>query len=239
MAKEPDNLGRANEELSRLTGGLAHEIKNPLSTIKVNLKLISENLDKNDPKLAGAFRKIGVIQKETDRLEHILGDFLRYIGKTELQPVIADVNEVVGDMVDFYTPQAQIHSITMRFGPFKDKLICRVDIVMLKQVLLNLFINAQQAMPAGGELIIRTYRKNDDAIIEVGDTGTGIASEMRDRIFDVFYSSKTSGSGLGLAIAKKIISGHKGSISVNSEVGKGTLFTISLPLSKLQGVNDK
>jgi signal transduction histidine kinase len=226
------------EELNRLIGGLAHEIRNPLSTIKINLKLISEELDKNDTKLARPLRKIAIVQKETDRLEHILDDFLRFAGKTELQPVITDLNEMVSDLVDFYMPQALSHSITMRFGPAKDRLMCRVDIVMFKQVLLNLFINAQQAMPAGGELIIKTYKKSNDAIIEVGDTGTGIEPERIGKIFEPYVSYKPAGSGLGLSTAKKIIAQHDGSISVSSEIGKGTLFTISLPLYKEQDLND-
>ena len=222
----------AIEELSRLTGGLAHEIKNPLSTVKINLKLISEDLDKNDAKLSRPLRKIAVVQKETDRLEQILDDFLRYAGRTELQPVTTDINELVSDMVDFYMPQAQSNSITMRFGTSKDKLMCRVDVVMFKQVLLNLFINAQQAMLTGGELIIRTYRKKNDAVIEIGDTGTGIQPDRIDKIFEAYYSSKPSGSGLGLATARKIIDQHDGTISVSSEMGKGTLFAICLPLLK-------
>jgi signal transduction histidine kinase len=227
---ESDSPGKAFEELGMLTGGLAHEIRNPLSTIKINLKLIGEDLDKNDPMLARPLRKIGIVQKETDRLERILDDFLRYAGKMELGAVTADINELVGDMVDFYMPQAQSRSITMRFGPSKERIMCRVDITMFKQVLLNLFINAQQAMPTGGELIIRTYKKENDAVIEVGDTGTGIEPDRLERIFDAYYSSKPSGSGLGLATAKKIILQHGGTIAVSSEIGKGTLFTIRLPL---------
>jgi two-component system, NtrC family, sensor histidine kinase HydH len=229
---EPENSCKAIEELSRLTGGLAHEIKNPLSTIKINLKLISEDLDKTDPKLARPLRKLAIVQKETDRIERILEDFLRYAGRTELQPATTDINELVGDMVDFYMPQAQSHSITLRLGLSKERLMSRVDIVMFKQVLLNLFINAQQAMPMGGELIIRTYKKGNDGVVEIGDTGTGIEPERLEKIFEAYYSSKPSGSGLGLPIAKKIISQHDGTIGVSSEMGKGTLFTIRLPLIK-------
>jgi signal transduction histidine kinase len=232
LKKDQGSHSEAIEELSRLTGGLAHEIKNPLSTIKINLKLISEDLDKTDQKLARPLRKLAVVQKETERIERILDDFLRYAGRTELQPVTADVNELVGDMVDFYMPQAQSHSITMRFGPCKERLMCRVDTVMFKQVLLNLFINAQQAMADGGELIIRTHKKKSEAVIEIGDTGTGIEPECQEKIFDVYYSSKPSGSGLGLPIAQKIIIQHGGSIAVSSEIGRGTLFTIHLPLIK-------
>jgi signal transduction histidine kinase len=231
LEKQKSNLhSEAFEELSKLTGGLAHEIRNPLSTIKINLKLISEDLDKNDPRHVRTLRKIAVVQKETDRLEKILDDFLRYTGRTELQPITVDANELVSDMVDFYMPQAQQHSITIRFGPSRERLFCRLDSVMFKQVLLNLFINAQQAMPAGGELIIRTYKKRNDAVIEIGDTGVGIAPEHIEKIFDAYYSSKPGGSGLGLPTAKKVILQHNGTITVSSEVGRGTLFSIHLPL---------
>jgi len=228
------------EELSRLTGELAHELKNPLSTIKINLKLVSEDLaDSNNVpsdaqsnhRLARAVRKIAVIQKELDRLEQILDGFLKYIGKVKLQPADVDVNELVGDMVDFYSPQCYSRSITVRVALYNKPLVCKVDADMLKQIILNLFINAQQAIDAGGELIIKTAAQNQSAIIQISDTGRGIAPEKLAKIFDAFYSSRPQGVGLGLATVKKIIEAHKGSINVDSEPGKGTQFTIKLPLS--------
>jgi len=227
------------EELSKLTGELAHEIKNPLSTIKINLKLASEELkgpqsiqstEQSGQRIERALRKIAVIQKETDRLGQILEGFLRYIDRTELQLASVDINEIISDMADFYTSQAQSHSITIRQGLYEKPLICKVDAGMLKQVLLNLFINAQQAMSDGGELLIRTSRQKDQAIIQVSDTGSGIEPDKLSHIFDVYYSSRPHGSGLGLPTAKKIVEAHKGTITVDSEAGKGTLFTIQLPL---------
>jgi signal transduction histidine kinase len=246
MVLKPDKTQKQNEhlrqleELSKLTGALAHEIKNPLSTIKVNLKLVSEDLEgagvtgagleKGDQRLARAVRKIAVIQKEMGRLEQILEGFLRYIGKTELQPASVDINSLVGDMVDFYSPQALSHSITIRQGLYNKPLVCRVDADMLKQVILNLFINAQKAMSSGGELMIRTDRQNDHAVIQISDTGSGIASDRLSKIFDIYYSSRPEGSGLGLPTAKKIVEAHGGTINVASELGKGTSFTIRLPV---------
>jgi signal transduction histidine kinase len=220
------------EELSRITGGLAHEIKNPLSIIKVNLKLISEELASRDANPARAARKIDVVRKETDRLEQILEDFLRYIRKTELHPVSADINQLVTDMADFYSPQAASHSITLRVALDSGQLICKVDADSLKQVLLNLFINAQQAMPDGGELMIRTQKNDAKAVIIVSDTGRGIESENLDRIFDAYYSTKPGGSGLGLSTSRKIIEAHNGSIRVDSVPQKGSSFTIQLPLEE-------
>ena len=227
------------EELGKLTGELAHEIKNPLSTIKINLELIGEDLEdsgrfgpvgQDEKRLARALRKIGVVQKETDRLEQILDGFLRYFDKTELQLANVDINELVSDMVDFYSPQGYSHSITIRQGLYGEPLVCKIDADMLKQAILNLFINAQQAMSDSGELIVRTYRRDENAIIEISDTGSGIAPDKLPNIFDVYYSSRPKGSGLGLPTTKKIVEAHKGTISVNSEPGKGTSFTISLPV---------
>jgi two-component system, NtrC family, sensor histidine kinase HydH len=222
------------EELSRLTGELAHEIRNPLSTIKVNLKLVREQLEQSEAARNGdvsrAVRKLGIVQEEADRLDAILTGFLRYIGKPELQAVRLDLNQVVADMVDFYLPQAYNGGVTLRRGLAKDPLLCRADAAMLKQALLNLFINAQQAMPQGGDLIVRTDRQPARAVIEVSDTGCGIPEAALGRIFEPYRSSKPRGTGLGLATVRKIIEAHGGTISVASEQGKGTSFTIRLPL---------
>ena len=133
-------------------------------------------------------------------------------------------------MIDFYSPQAYSRSVTIRQGLHPEPLVCRVDADMLKQVVLNLFINAQQAMSNGGELMIRTDRRDQDAVIQISDTGHGIAPERLPQIFDAYRSSRPRGSGMGLPTAKKIIDAHKGTITVNSEPGKGTSFTIRLPL---------
>lgn len=240
---DADKPRRQLEELGKLTGGLAHEIKNPLSTVKLNLKLVSEDLEAMTAggpppadsanaarTLQRATRKIAVLQRETDRLEQILGSFLRYIDRTELKPENVDVNQLINDMVDFYSPQADSHSIVIRQMLCDKPLICRLDADMLKQVILNLFINAQQAMPTGGELIINTDRKNGRALIRISDTGAGIAPDRLPHLFDAYYSTRPSGSGLGLPTAKKIVDAHGGDITVESELGKGTTFTIILPV---------
>jgi two-component system, NtrC family, sensor histidine kinase HydH len=243
-AKIPkNNNGHLIEELGKLTGELAHEIKNPLSTIKVNLNLVTEDLqdlintepgktgiEKDSRSFARALRKITVIQKETDRLEQILSGFLRYVEKPEPQLANTDINELIIDMIDFYSPQAHSHSITIRQGLYNEPIICKVDTDMLKQVILNLFINAQQAMTKGGELMIRTDLQKKEAVIQINDTGSGIAPEKLPLIFKTYYSSRPQGSGLGLPTAKKIIEAHNGTIHVDSEPEKGTSFTIKLPV---------
>jgi len=231
------------EELSKLTGGLAHEIKNPLSTVKINLKLVGEDLEdfgrtdsadsgssRNTEKLSRALRKLAVIEKETDRLEQILDGFLHYVGRPDLQLTTVDINELVSDMIDFYSPQARTHAVTIHQGLHKEPLICKLDADMLKQVLLNLFINAQQAMSGGGELMVRTDRQGQKAVLEISDTGSGIPADKVEHIFDAYYTSRPQGSGLGLPTAKKIIEAHDGTITVNSELNKGTAFIVRLPM---------
>ena len=240
IQKNTDSHLKQFEELGKLTGAIAHEIKNPLSTIKVNLKLVSEELEDSDSdaepttkqarKPLRALRKIAVIQKETERLEQLLDGFLRYIDKTKLQLASIDINELIGDMIDFYSSQAQSHSITIHQGLYNEPLVCKIDADMLKQVILNLFINAQQSMSNGGELMIRTNQQKKHAVIRISDTGCGIAPDKLSKVFDAFYSSRPQGSGLGLPTAKKIIEAHNGTITVESELGKGTSFTIELPL---------
>ncbi len=233
-AARPEPPDHELEELARLAGELAHEIRNPLSTLKVNLQLVMEDLAavkdaRESENIRRATRKLEVIRKETDRLEQILDGFLRYVARPELEPMTVDLNELVGDMIDFYGPQAISHGIAVGPRLCAGKLMCRLDPDMLKQVLLNLFINAQQAMPNGGELAIRTDRSGGDAVIEVVDTGNGIPEDRIGHIFDAYYSTRPDGSGLGLSTARKIILAHGGRIDVQSEAGNGATFTIRLP----------
>ena len=145
------------EQLAKLTGELAHEVKNPLSTVKINLALIAEELDSvvsDNPSLSRAKRKLSVVRQETHRVEQILESFLKYVKHSELDLSRTDINELVADMVDFYSAQASSHSITMRQSLCDEPLQADGDAAMIKQVLLNLFLNAQQAMDGGGELMI-------------------------------------------------------------------------------------
>jgi two-component system sensor histidine kinase HydH len=220
------------EDLGRLLGVIAHEIKNPLSTIKVNLKLIDEELQSSpDQQVARARRKLSVIDKETTRLEQILDGFLRYADRSKPKLADIDLNSLIDDMFDFYLPQAAAHCVTMRQCLSKEPLICPIDAGMLKQAILNLFINSIQAIGASGELIVQTSRDGKFAKIQIRDTGKGIPAERLEHIFEPYQSSRPDGAGLGLATVKKIIDAHNAAIAVISEPGKGTAFTISIPLS--------
>ena len=219
-------------ELGQLTGGLAHEIKNPLSTINMNLKLLTEDLLHHDDELHSRWlRRLEAVQHETQRLHTILDDFLRYAGKHELQLQDDDLRRVVEDLTDFFTPQAEAAHVIMRTSLGDDAVTCRIDSNLIKQALLNLMINAVDAMGEGGELIINVSSRRGRGTIEVIDTGASIDPMALPHVFNVYYSTKTGGSGLGLPTTRRIVREHGGTIRVDSELGKGTRFTIALPLA--------
>jgi signal transduction histidine kinase len=218
-------------ELGTLTGGLAHEIRNPLSTVQLNLQLLREDLDPDDPAHARVIRRLETVQKETSRLRDIVDDFLRYAGKIELNKQPADVNNLLEDLVDFLTPQAQVQRVQLRLKRADGALVVPLDERHIKQTILNFMINALQAMPeGGGEVILSARREDGRAVIEVTDTGRGIEPAALPQIFDAYYSKKKGGTGLGLAIAKRLVEEHGGRVGVSSELGKGSVFRVELPL---------
>ena len=218
-------------ELSQIVAGLAHEIKNPLSTINLNLKLLGEDLSRyNDAEHQRLARRLQRVQDETHRVRQTLDDFLRYAGKYELHKTRTDLKEIVRDLHDFFLPQADTCGVILRNTVPSEPVYCCIDVNLIKQALLNLMINASQEMPNGGELLIRLSSEDQQAVIEVIDTGHGIEPGKLDAIFQPYWSSKSDGSGLGLPTARRIIREHGGSLKVESEVGKGTRFLLRLPL---------
>jgi signal transduction histidine kinase len=217
-------------EMGTLTSGLAHEIKNPLSTISLNLQLLEEDLDPRDPNQQRVIRRLHTVQREAGRLRETLDEFLRFAGKIELDRRPTDVNALLEELADFFAPQAQLQRVQLRLGKSPGApLIANLDQRLIKQVVLNLMINAVQAMPRGGELILSATRADDSIHIDVIDTGTGIPPDAMANIFKAYYSTKKGGTGLGLAIAQRVAAEHGGGVTVRSEMGKGTDFTLSLP----------
>jgi len=216
-------------ELGTLTGGLAHEIKNPLSTIQLNLQLLQEDILPENPAYSRVINRLKISERETGRLREILDDFLRYAGKIELQRAKVELNRMCEDLVDFFLPQAQLGRIQLRLKRPAAELWIMADERLLKQAVLNLILNAVQAMPGGGELILSVNEADDEAVIDVIDTGSGIEPEAISRIFDAYYSTKKSGTGLGLAMTRRIAEEHGGRVTVTSAVGKGSIFALHLP----------
>lgn len=220
-------------ELTQLIGGLAHEIKNPLSTISLNLKLLGEDLGRyRDDEHRRLLRRLDRVQGEAERLRLILDDFLRYAGKYELHLKRVNLRELLGELRDFFLPQAEACGVVLRVSKPPGPLWSNLDANLIKQAVLNLMINATQAMSAGGELMVNLTSQAGQARLEVIDTGAGIAPEAMDSIFRAYWSSKPDGSGLGLATARRIAREHGGDLTAESEPGKGTRFLLELPLAE-------
>ena len=227
---------RQNErlaELGTLTGGLAHEIKNPLSTIQLNLQLLLEDIGPDDP-LHGRFaNRIATVQREGSRLKEILDDFLRFAGKIELKPHPVELSSLLDELVDFMAPQAQLQHVQLRLKKGDAPVYAAADPRLLKQAILNLVLNGLQAMgDRGGELILCASYTDHECRIDVMDTGKGMSPETREKIFQAYFSLRKGGTGLGLAMAKRIVDEHGGRITVCSEEGKGSVFSVYLPLAQ-------
>jgi signal transduction histidine kinase len=242
MRREMERLGRLNQlaEMGKLAAGLAHELKNPLSTVKLNLQLMEEDL----AKLPGAERsllRLGTLKKEAERLRQTLDDFLRFAGRIELRTELVSINSVVEELIDFILPQAHDARVRVLTALAPGQPRCRLDVNLFKQALLNLLLNAIQAMAqpgrgeeagggGGGELLVRTLKSEDSVILYVSDTGIGIPPENLPHVFDAYFTTKKGGTGLGLPTTRRIIEEHNGHISVQSEPGRGTSFRVDLPL---------
>jgi signal transduction histidine kinase len=217
-------------ELGTLTGGLAHEIKNPLSTVQLNLQLLREDLSRENPAYSRLVSRLETITKETSRLREILDDFLRYAGRIELDRKPTELNQLLDELVDFFSPQAQLQRVQLRLRRSAQPVTANVDPKLIKQAVLNLMLNGMQAMPNGGEMILAASNGDGRTVIDVIDTGAGISPEAQAKIFQAYYSTKKGGTGLGLAMAKRITEEHGGTLSVTSEPGRGSDFSLRLPV---------
>ena len=218
-------------EIARLAGALAHEIKNPLSTIRLNMELLAEDFrDSDSPRDRRALKRADLVQRECQRLQDLLDNFLSFakIRRLKLEP--SDLNAQITQVLDFFRPKARESQIEVVDYLSSDLPTVLLDRENFHGALLNLVLNAQQAMPKGGQLVVRTYVTADGVALDLIDTGCGMDEDTRAHVFEAFFSTKQSGSGLGLPTARKIIEAHGGRIRLQSEVGRGTQFTISLPV---------
>lgn len=245
-AERSEHEARRLAQLGAMTGGLAHEIKNPLSTIGLNAQLIAEAIDElpiEEAERNRLSRRIDALRREAERLRDILEDFLRLAGSIQLDASRTDLNALVEELADFYAPQAASAGVRMRVELSDPPTVAWADAKHLKQAVLNLMLNAVQVMAGQRdeanaaqppELILRTESSTEDglpmAALHVIDTGPGIAKEKIEQIFSPYYSMRSGGAGLGLAITRRIVSEHGGRIEVHSEVGKGSDFAIILPV---------
>jgi two-component system sensor histidine kinase HydH len=218
-------------ELAELAGGFVHDLKNHLSTLHLNLQLLAEDFQEpQSQRERRALERILRLQNECQRLVDVSNDFLRFARVRDLELVSANLAEVVEELIDFFGPMARAANIEIKSYIPTDLPLVALNRDMFKQALLNLLLNAQQAMPTGGEITLLARAEPQGVLFEVIDTGRGMSPEVLAQAFRPFYSTHSGGSGLGLPTTRKIIEAHGGSIDVQSEVGKGTKFTIRLPV---------
>jgi len=228
--------------LVRLADGLAHEIKNPLSTMSINLALLQEDWERagtsrgpgepiRTPREERSLKRIKTLQREVDRLEHILEDFLHYARGGVVNRRPEDLGRIVRELVEFVEPEDERAGIRHHVDLPIGLPLVLVDEARVKQAVLNLLVNARQAMPSGGELLVRLRRVGTKVELSITDTGLGMSSEKLARCFEEYWSDKPGGTGLGLSTARRIVEEHDGTISVVSEEGRGSSFSILLPLA--------
>ncbi|HQR06124.1 MAG TPA: ATP-binding protein [Gemmatales bacterium] len=224
----------AYSELAQLTGRLIHDIKNHVSTLGLNLQLLAEDLNEPEtPKERRSHQRVLKLQHETNRLAELSNDFLRFIQQKELSKTPTKINDIIDDLVDFYGPSARKANVEIKTFLPGDLPSIELDVEPFKQGLLNLMLNAVQAMPQGGTISIQAEMDHaatpPKLLLSLIDTGIGMTPEVQQQIFKPFFSLRPGGSGLGLPTLKKCIEAHGGTIAVQSEKGKGTKFIISLP----------
>ena len=224
------------EEQGALVGtiasGIAHEIRNPLSTLRMNLQLLREDwADPITEREQKGLKRIDVLLRETARLENVVSDFVHFASGHALRLQKTDLNDLAGELLDFLAPQAERARVRLHRDFARPLPSVDADPNLLRQALLNLLVNAQQVMPSGGDLTVRTAENGRFVRLSVRDTGPGIPPEHREKIFNLYFSTKPGGTGLGLPMVKKIVEEHGGEMEVESVPGQGATFTICLKKS--------
>ncbi|HKX30207.1 MAG TPA: ATP-binding protein [Blastocatellia bacterium] len=212
--------------LNRITAGVAHEVKNPLHAMVLHLELLGAKLDAGlDPK-----PHVDILMSEVNRLKRVVQTFLDFTRPVELKLHQVDANVLVREVI-LLAADARAQGINLEEHYGKGPLSIKADTDLLKQALLNIIINGCQVMPNGGKLVVETGKEEGQIFIAITDHGPGIPEEARDKIFNLYYTTKPKGSGIGLAQAFRAVQLHNGRIKVESEVGSGTCFRIILPVA--------
>jgi signal transduction histidine kinase len=214
--------------ISRVSGGVAHEVKNPLNAILLHVEVAKSKLARGDTDVQP---QMEIISREILRLDRVVKTFLDFTRPVELNLGTVPVQEFLDEIVDLARPQAESAKIRVNVVAEAEGVNVLVDRDLLKQAVLNVVVNAIEAMPEGGELRFEAFAGEDMAEIRVSDTGAGIPPELRDKIFRLYFTTRKEGSGIGLAMSFRIVQLHDGTIDFTSEPGKGTTFFIRLPIA--------
>ncbi len=221
-----EQLRRADRlsALGELAAGMAHEIRNPLGSIKGTAEIIRDGIDPSDRR----YEFSGILIKEVDRLNKVVQDFLDFARPAPIERLRVDINATLLDVLALTSQKAKAASIRVETH-LGDVPFVAGQAEQLKQAFLNLILNAHQAMESGGRLTVSSEQADSQVLVHFADTGRGIAPENLEKIFNPFFTTRQEGTGLGLAISARIVQGHGGRMKVVSQPGQGTTFTLFLP----------
>ncbi len=229
---ENKNRLRQAESLAALTtisAGIAHEIKNPLGAISLHIQLMESELKKDKNLSENINYSLNIVKEEINRLNNIIDDYLMTVRPLNSQLILVDLNKFLDSFIDFIKPELSSFNIKI-IKDYKELPEVWLDEKYFRQALLNLIKNSVQAIKVNGEITVKSYKKNNYVFINIIDNGQGIPVEDQSKIFDPYFTTKSTGTGLGLTIVYKIIKDHKGIITFSSNNGE-TVFSIRLPLS--------
>lgn len=222
-------LSRRLAAIGRLTSGVAHEVKNPINAIVVHLEVLRQKLREVDPDTR---RHMDVIGSEIQRLDRVVQTLVDFTRPVDLRLTEMDLRKLVDDVVALAAPAAEQHRVRVERHTSQEALMVRMDVDLVKQAILNIVINGMQAMPAGGALRISSRREGDNAEITVRDQGAGIPADIRDKVFNLYFTTKKGGTGIGLAMAYRVVQLHHGNLEFTSVPGTGTTFYLRIPLAE-------
>ncbi len=222
-------LSRRLAAIGRLTSGVAHEVKNPINAIVVHLELLREKMREIDP---DTNRHMDIIGREIHRLDRVVQMLVDFYRPVELRLTDFDLRRLIEDVGLLATPEAARQGVKLETKLAGEPLPVRADADLIKQALLNVVLNGVQSMDNGGVLSMLARQHEGTATIEVRDQGGGIPPEVRDKVFNLYFTTKKAGSGIGLAMSYRVLQVHNGAIDFVTEVGRGTTFRLMLPLAE-------
>jgi signal transduction histidine kinase len=221
-------LSRRMAAIGRLTSGVGHEVKNPINAIVVHLELLRTKLGDDS---APALRHLEIIDAEIHRLDRVVQVLVDFSRPVELQLREQDLREVIGEVLMLAADELSTRNVTLVSRMPEQALLANADADLLKQAALNVIQNGAQAMPEGGKLEVVLEEDHGMALLRITDEGTGIAEEIREKIFDLYFTTRSAGSGIGLAMTYRILQLHHGSVEVQSNETQGTEFLLRIPLA--------
>lgn len=216
--------------LAALFPALIHDIKSPLNAMVVNLELLRESLDPSGPQIERQRRYTGILKEELLRLNRTVEALLDEAAKPAVRPDRVDLAALVAEIGKMVAPKARQQKVTLELDTPAGQLPVQGYRDRLRQAVLQVAVNALQAMPDGGELGLAAAREDDRAVVRVTDTGPGVDAAVAEALFDLGVSTRGEGAGLGLAVARSVIESHGGTITYDSEEGRGARFELTLPL---------